>query len=748
MATTSTFSRTQAKPAQHRAYPARARATAWACSLMLGSLAHAEGPAADPKPAATEATTLERVLVQGKADPAVQAGGWGESSLSRLPLSASVVSREQMLEKGVQRLADLGRSDVSVSDAYNAQGYWDYLTVRGFVIDNRYNYRRDGLPINAETSIALDNKERVEVLKGTSGLQAGTSAPGGLVNLVVKRPLEEDLRSVSLAWRERNTWLLGADLNQRFDAGGHRTLGLRINAATEHIDPLTRQAKGERNLLALASDWRLSSADLFEAEFEHSHRSQPSVPAYSLLGNSLPAPVDGRTNLNNQPWTLPVVLDGDTASLRYTRRLGDQTWLGQDAKAVMHWARQELTSQDRAAFPYGCSKEGNYDRYCSDGSFDLYDYRSENERRTTDALDLSVQGRVQALGLSHQYGAGVLFSRAQMRFQDQAYNYAGEGRIDGSAVTPAAPSLSDANTNRDERSTELYLRDAMALNDDWKLWAGLRHSRLQRESVRTSGEPRATDTTQSFTTPWLALSAALQPGSLAYLSWGQGVESEVVPNRGRYTNAGQAYASKSRQMEAGLKHEAESWFAGAAAFDITRPFWADAGSDCGSDTPGQTCTRREDGRAHHRGIEAQAGLREGRSSLSVAGMWMQARREGSTLTPELNLLSPTNVPERNLSLQARHHPAAWPGLSLMASYVIEGPRAVLPDNSVKLPSWQQWDIGASYHWHTSAGVLTLRAGIDNLLDTRAWREAPYQFGHVYLFPLQGRTARASAEWAF
>ena len=58
MATTSTFSHTQAKPAQHRAYPARARATAWACSLMLGSLAHAEGPAADPKPAETEATTL------------------------------------------------------------------------------------------------------------------------------------------------------------------------------------------------------------------------------------------------------------------------------------------------------------------------------------------------------------------------------------------------------------------------------------------------------------------------------------------------------------------------------------------------------------------------------------------------------------------------------------------------------------------------------------------------------------------
>ena len=68
--------------------------------------------------------------------------------------------------------------------------------MRGFVLDNRFNFRRDGLPINAETSIPLDNKERIEILKGTSGIQAGTSAPGGLVNYVVKRPLDAPLRSV------------------------------------------------------------------------------------------------------------------------------------------------------------------------------------------------------------------------------------------------------------------------------------------------------------------------------------------------------------------------------------------------------------------------------------------------------------------------------------------------------------------------------------------------------------------------
>ncbi|MBK7991132.1 MAG: TonB-dependent receptor plug domain-containing protein [Comamonadaceae bacterium] len=52
------------------------------------------------------------------------------------------------------------------------------MTIRGFVVDQTYNYRRDGLPVSGETSVPLENKERVEFLKGTSGILAGTSAPG------------------------------------------------------------------------------------------------------------------------------------------------------------------------------------------------------------------------------------------------------------------------------------------------------------------------------------------------------------------------------------------------------------------------------------------------------------------------------------------------------------------------------------------------------------------------------------------
>jgi iron complex outermembrane receptor protein len=137
-----------------------------------------------------------------------------------------------------------------------------------------------------------------------------------------------------------------------------------------------------------------------------------------------------------------------------------------------------------------------YDRYCSDGTFDLYDFRSEGERRTTTAADLQLAGRHHLLGLRHRWSAGVLATRHEARFGRQAFNYAGMGRVDGTAVVPPDPTLTDENTQRDERSLEWRLQDRVELGQAWQLWAGLRHSRIERKSVRTDGS-RATAYGQS-----------------------------------------------------------------------------------------------------------------------------------------------------------------------------------------------------------------------------------------------------------
>jgi iron complex outermembrane receptor protein len=336
----------------------------------------------------------------------------------------------------------------------------------------------------------------------------------------------------------------------------------------------------------------------------------------------------------------------------------------------------------------------------------------------------------------------VLLTRGQDRFGRQAYNYAGAGRDDGSAVTPPAPELTEENTNRDERSTEWYLRDAMRLSPRWSLWAGLRHTRLARESVRTDGS-RPIDVTQSFTTPWLALTHRLDGGTLLYASWGQGVEAEVAPNRSRYTTAGQARpARKSEQAELGARHEAAnggpSWT--LAAFRIARPLAADIGA---CDVDG-SCTRRIDGEAVHRGVEGQIEARLGDWGWQAGAMWLDAERRGSVDAPA-NGLRPVNVPERTLKAMLTRRLAAWPAAQASLAMVHEGPRMVLPDNRIEAPGWTRLDLGLRGEWRSGGAAWTWRVGVDNLTDERAWRDTPYQFGHAYLFPMPPRTFALSVQ---
>ena len=78
----------------------------------------------------------------------------------------------------------------------------------------------------------------------------------------------------------------------------------------------------------------------------------------------------------------------------------------------------------------------------------------------------------------------------------------------------------------------------------------------------------------------------------------------------------------------------------------------------------------------------------------------------------------------------------------------ESNRTLLPNTGdARIPGYTRVDASLRFAQPTDFGALTWRAGVDNLLDRRAWRESPYEFGHVYLFPLAARTFRVSVEAA-
>jgi iron complex outermembrane recepter protein len=691
--------------------------------ISLSSLSLAQP--APPEP------TLKPVVISAPAPrQQLSVGGFGDVPLRETPISATVIDSAQIKAVGAQKLADVFKFDASISDAYNAVGYIDYATVRGFVIDNKFNIRRDGLPISGDTAIGLANKDRIEILKGTSGIQAGTSAPGGLVNYVIKRPTLKPVRTIDLSVDSNGQLGAALDLGGRFGEGGAQ--GYRLNVATDRLQSAAPGTRGSRQQLSLALDSRIGRSGLLEAELEYSRQSQPNVPGLSILGSTglLPS-ADPKLNLNRQAWSLPTEFEGLTGSLRYSQAINDN-W-----QWSTHLGNQRLKTNDRVAFPFGCAAEGVFDRFCSNGDVDIYDFRSEGERRTKSAAQLKIDGSFETGRLKHSLSAGLLQSASRIRLPESAFGPLPVGSINlanPTAPLPPNPSLTVPGNTQREKTTEFFATDMIAWNESFKTWLGLRHTRLSRNDALST-----TQYSTSFSTPWLAASYQFQ-GHTLYASHGQGIESRVTPNLPAYgAQAGLPLAAqRSRQTEIGIKSlwKAESSQTETALtyFDIRRPLAADTGSSFVFD-----------GQQRHSGFEANVTHAQGPWQLGASAIWLNAKQQNATINTALNGLKPTNVPSHILRLNAAYRIA--PNWQLGAHISHEGRRAILPDNSLTLPAWTRLDASLKWDTQTNGLKTTWQLSVNNLLDKRFYQESPYQFGHAYLFPAAPRTLRLAASFA-
>ena len=680
----------------------------------------------------------DTVLVTSPA--AQQVSGFENLRLREAPFSATNIDNATLRDLGAQRISDALRLDSSVTDSYNSPAYWDMLSVRGFMLDNRYNYRREGLPISAETMIPMDNKERIELFKGTSGIQAGTSAPGGLANYVVKRPpnsAEASVRSLTLSYGNGNNSGVALDVGGRY--GENNAVGYRVNAAYEDLNPYVKNAKGHRQLLALAMDWRLNANTRLEWEIESSSRQQMGVNAASIAGNTLPSPIYGQNNFSNQSWSVPGVFNGLTGTMRLKQKL-ENGWLW-----TTQFGAQRLKTDDRLSYAYGCYAEGNYDRFCSDKTFDLYDYRSENERRTSDALQTELTGQVKLAGIQHDISFSWLRQRQIDKLSPmQAYNWAGTGSLSGVSESTAAPEPNDLNTNRQEYSTEISIKDRIRVHQFADLWLGWRTSQIQRDSQRTDGS-RATHDDRTIHTPWIAFSHKLPFNTTGYASYGQGVEAQVTPNRSRYTNAGEALPSaKSTQKELGFKGAQGAWLWNAALFDITRPVWGDQGA-CEEDN---SCTRKLDGVAKHQGLELGMGYRNKQWKFDTAATWLNAERSEAVINTAQNGQRPLNVPSLVLRAAAEYRLTQVPGLRTTLRLSHEGQRDLMEGGSMTLPAWTTADLAAHYSTKVSGQNIDWTLALENATNRSYWRESPKQFGHYYLYAGAPRNLRLAVRMLF
>ena len=693
---------------------------------------------------------LGAVTVTDKAGPELDVGsasvGGFAAPIAKLPQSVTVFSADVLAGSAAQSLSSVLKLDASLADNYNTTGYIESLSIRGLVLDQSSNFSRNGLASSNYTPIALENKERIEVLKGVAGLQSGVSAPGGLVNYVTKVPQKDDFTTLSVSADGNGGSKVHLDANKSMGA-----LGLRLNLVDESLHSHFESAKGTRQLISLAVAAAIDADTTVTADMEYHRKSQPSVPGLGLIdsqgtgyGDSLPASINPRLNLNNQSWSQPFQASTTTAQLAVNRRFSAD-WQGQVAVST-----QASNINDRIAFPDGCSTAATYvyPGLCANGDVDIYDFRSEGEQRRLDSWDAHVDGKFKALGLSHDIRLGLAGRMARNDLPAlQAYNYAGSSNIYSPVALDAAPALTVPNTNSRERTLEAYASLASQLSATVQSFVGVRWSEINRSSELSTGD-RAVALSQTVSTPWLGLAWSVNPATTLYASWGQGVEVESVPNRpDLISNAGQSLpALKSEQTEIGLKWQANPrLLLTAALFNINKPY-ADNVPDAGGGLPTRVAGAKT---AQHRGLELTAAGRVSEALSVQASVMALDARYSQALDTTLVGQRVTNVPRTKGSVFADYKVAALPGLSVNALATLESAKTATADGSVELPAAWQLDAGMRYPLQLAGKLVTWRLNVENVTNRIYWREAPTtSWGGIYLFSSTPRTVRTSATIEF
>lgn len=663
-------------------------------------------------------------------------GGFSETPLIETPASVSVITQQQMQERSIRSTTAAVETDASVNDSYNAVGYAEQFSIRGFELENETSFRKDGLSFSGASSVPLENKERIEILKGLSGLQAGVSTPGGIINYVTKRPTATPLRTITTEVSERGTVYGAVDLGGMSD---DKRFGYRINAATETINSYVDGADGNRNFVSGAFDWHVSNRALLQLDMDYQHKAQVTAPGYQLLGGAtVPSHIDPTRLLGKEPWITPVTDNVSNIGLRFKYKL-DQDW-----NLTLSANRYRLLRDDRSAFPYG---------FYANGDYDIYDYKSDNEEHTILGTQALLNGKFATGAIKHEIAIGATFDRRRDSAGDCVYgmaldNCAGsvaDGTsniyhpvVSATAVPPSPLNSGPVYLQRKDNEWSLFTQDVMSLTEKLKLHAGVRYTELRRDQFSIVDGAKLSDYDKSYLLPNIALVYSPMPSLSLYGSYAEGLQHGGVA--GDFdTNAHQMLnPSISKQYEIGLKQDVSNTLSiTASLFQIKAPL----------EYTDSTGTFVQNGDAVHRGIELGLQGRATRNLLVGASLTALDAKQENTGDPTLDGKRNVNVPKLKAVSYLDYAIADMPGLNLNTTWTYASSKAFDTQNQTIVGGYSVFDVGARYATKINNKAVRFNFTVYNVFNKFYWRDVTQDLGG-YLFPGAPRTYKLTAQFDF
>ncbi|WP_264309779.1 TonB-dependent siderophore receptor [Pseudomonas putida] len=660
-------------------------------------------------------------------------GGFHAAPLLDTPASISVFSQQLLEDRQVRKLSEVLQSDASVGESYAPIGYYENFNVRGFELNAASSYRINGQTLVGEQNVALENKQQVELLKGLSGLQSGVSEPGGLINYVTKRA--EDVRSVTVSTNEQGERYLATDLGGWF--GSERQFGLRANLAHEDIRSYVDHADGKRDFASLAFDWQINPDATLQLDAEYQHREQRSVPGYQLLGGTeVPHGIDPHDRLAYQQWAKPVQNDSLNLGGRFEYRFSE-AWTG-----TLSASRSKVVIDDYSAFAWG-SEEGWQSHFSPEGDYDIYDFRSPDDTRRIDEAQAMLNGRFDAMGVSHELTLGT---SAQRRTVDQRSYYnelleQGGNIYNGSpAQPPSDKPIGSSERRLDSRQYGLFISDRITFNEQWQTVIGAREVRLDEKTWNEDGVA-GRHTQQYQLLPNAALIYKPRPDTTLYASYSKGLSAGGTAPWFTLNQSEILAPTLSRQLELGIKRDWQGMSLSAALFQIRQAYQYARPDSEGSSTYVQ------------QGQQKNIGLELGASGWVTSNLQIQASaaalraRVKNSGTDDYEGHQAINVPKLRAALQAEYN-LPVPGLALLGGARYSASKYASQAGNVEVGGYTVFDVGSRYRTRIGGYDTVLRLTVDNVFNKRYWRDVGDYLGDNYLFQGAPRTARLSASVNF
>lgn len=684
------------------------------CSILLLSATHLHATSNTDKTTETLPTLAIQSNVDSKETYAAKkavSGLKSDTALFKTAQSVTVITAEQLNQKQASSLPDAVSGIAGVSAGYRGRRGLDDIIIRGQNASNQIyidGLRQTNLTSSGGSDVAVDLSgiEQIQVIKGPASVNFGQALPGGLVNLVTKRPTANTFANIDLTYGSYNLKQAQFDLNYspyQKEEGAFRLAG-RVSDRKDEID----KHYFKDFFISPSYTFDLGEKVKLSTIASYQHREYSRIQGLPVLG-TLKANPNGpipRNTFIGEPSAGPY--KADVYRLGYTFNYSfDNAWQFEQNFAIRNASNTgNFMTLDRWA---GGAKP-NYKSM-------LRTANAQDANNRIYTIDNQLKRTFDFQNMSHHILIGVdaLHDERKMNSYDCAiedfnfYNptYGTAVNCSNRNYKPSYKAANSASNNTNKIDTTqfvgIYLRDQIFIKDDLIISLAGRHdwSKTSTENLLT-GSKVTPKNSHAFTG-----SASVLYNINNWVSPYASYSTSFLPVTGTDINNKPFDPLKGKQLEAGFKFQNESqdlqgslaWYQ-LALENMTVP------------NPTNTRFNIQDGEQTTKGIEAElAANLSDQLRINASFSHMYEAKISKDTRPARVGQRLENTPTNTYSLSARYYPISdQEGWYIGAGVRGESAKPVIGDTSIEVPSYALFDTEAGYnalHWGAQLSIRNM-----------------------------------------